>query len=51
MPGTHTLTILIVDDEPVMHKLLGSFILELGHHSESTFNGPDALKALSLIHI
>ena len=46
MPDMPTLKILIVDDEPVMHKLLSSFIFELGHQSESTFNGPDALNAI-----
>jgi DNA-binding NtrC family response regulator len=46
MSDTPTLKILIVDDEPVMHKLLSSFIFELGHQSESTYNGPEALKAI-----
>lgn len=40
------LQILIVDDEEIMHALLTSFIVDLGHHSHSVYNGEDALEIM-----
>lgn len=46
MAESQALNILIVDDDEVMHKLLSTFIFELGHQSHSVYNGADAFQAV-----
>ncbi|MBT3601978.1 MAG: response regulator [Candidatus Latescibacteria bacterium] len=46
MTESHTLNILIVDDEKVMHTMLSAFISELGHQSHSAYNGADAFQTI-----
>jgi len=40
-------TILVVDDDPIQRRLLGSVVERLGHHALSAGNGAEAMEILS----
>ena len=43
MPDTGTKTILIVDDEPEVRKLVGAMVTQFGHHAITADSGEHAL--------
>jgi two-component system cell cycle sensor histidine kinase/response regulator CckA len=43
MPDTSTKTILIVDDEPEVRKLVGAMVTQFGHHAITADSGEHAL--------
>jgi len=43
MPDTGTKTILIVDDEPEVRKLVGAMVTQFGHHALTADSGEHAL--------
>jgi two-component system cell cycle sensor histidine kinase/response regulator CckA len=43
MPDTGTKTILVVDDEPEVRKLVGAMVTQFGHHAITADSGEHAL--------
>ncbi len=44
--GQDCLTVLLVDDEEIIHQTLGEYLSECGHAVNSIFNGSAALEAI-----
>ncbi len=44
----HTLNILLVDDEEIVHTTIGDYLRDVGHRVENALNGSDALEKLTV---